>query len=827
MNEAQLIDWLKKQQSILDEVIADAASEFYKKHSSRYNFDYELDDCQKESFNLIQKKDLCYDRALTPFVYSLWYHARRVNTFLRFFCTAFLKNTSNKIEIFDLGAGTGAVQFSVGLILEAMQQHGLKVPKVKIINIDSSPFMLEYNEAYLWPAFLKRYPSCSLIDAEYCVNSWNTQIENASTNPWITASYLFDISDKQDLVAKDFIKATEVYKPGKLLLLSSNQDTKIEIIKKITDQIAKLQYTTHIVSLDTLPFKGPLVKCNELRLALQKKHKAFRLESPTSWNDGSFYGVYLDKKAGELDLTLSASVKQKALQQINLYNTKLHFRKDIQLSEQQQKASKFFGRQSIVIGPAGSGKSIVISEKIKNLVDQQYNYNANFKILFTPFNKGLVRKVGDWLENLLDPKKAKREYYRDFRGGVIESSFFSFSGATHNIDLLNFDLLPTRLGGIRSGNLMLEESHYTIIKNLLPLLKTDLKIGDAYDSILQPEFIFEEYHKIMYGQNIHDKESYMKVSRTGMWNRLGKNQREVIFEAVWRYMKYMETYQVDSFISMRRKLYNNLSKGALSVKYNYTFIDEFQDCTKSDFEIFNMMTEDLNAITFAGDLAQAIQIGKFANIPKDESTSRREYFYLEGSYRVPQRISECITGISEEIVKRFKGNDGAKSISPVKNSPPGARPIVVYAPTLNELANKVESIWQDYKIFNLTKFTILEKDKQLNEALKAKGLSSETETILKLKGLEKDCILWSTRIPVEDEREVFEFVYTILTRTSNILIIALSDNTHESFKRVLGFLRQDRLIFYDDITRARFSNYCEIKATELPQEEDEDDLIAF
>lgn len=34
--------------------------------------------------------------------------------------------------------------------------------------------------------------------------------------------------------------------------------------------------------------------------------------------------------------------------------------------------------------------------------------------------------------------------------------------------------------------------------------------------------------------------------------------------------------------------------------------------------------------------------------------------------------------------------------------------------------------------------------------------------ILRLKGLEKDYILWSTRIGINDDKEFYEFVYIIL-----------------------------------------------------------------
>lgn len=815
MTENQLTQWLQNQKDPLDNIIAAAGRRFYQAHSLRSNFAYELDECQKESFNLVSQKDLCYDRKLTPFVYSLWYHGRRVNTFLAFLCKAFFANTSSKIEIFDLGAGTGAVQFSVALITEGMRNFGVRPPEIKVINVDSSPFMLNYNKEYLWPEFLQHYPSAKSLQIEYCVNSWNTQLDQQSTNPWLTASYLFDISDQKELVAQDFIKTVKQYRPRKILLLGSGQGQKIALLKDVSQKIEQAEkYVSKLLSIESLPLDGSLRTCNELRIELSKRHDAFSIGRETTWNDGSFHGVYLDRIDSELDMNLKPLVNEPM--SIQLYNTKLKFRKDLKLSDQQKKAANFFGRQSVIIGPAGSGKSIVITEKIKTLIDDKWNYNPKFKALLTTFNKALIKKVGDWLEEMLDHRRAKRVFYRNSYGN-IEASYFTFDNENQNVILMNFDLLPPRLGGLKA-NVQKEDSHHLIFEQVKAELRREKTLSESDTNFLTPEFLFEEYHKIFYGLNLSNEEAYINAPRSGMWSRLGKNQRQLVYKVILKYSKQLQERGIDSFITLRRKLHRNLSAGGLTIKFDHIFIDEFQDCTKTDFEIFLKMSKDVNNITFAGDLAQSIHLGKAAKIPRDESTRRRENFYLDGSYRVPHRISECLHNLSTEIVKRFKDNTSVMAITPVKNSPPGARPIVVYSHSIDDLAYKINEIWNDYAVFNLSKITILETDTELSKTLKSLGLAVETDTILKLKGLEKDCIVWSTRKPIEDEREVYEFAYTIMTRTSNILIIALFDLVQDHFKRVFGLLREDRLIFYDQISKQQFLEWREMRETEVPQE---------
>ncbi len=263
-----------------------------------------------------------------------------------------------------------------------------------------------------------------------------------------------------------------------------------------------------------------------------------------------------------------------------------------------------------------------------------------------------------------------------------------------------------------------------------------------------------------------------------------------------------------------------LKENKIALKYDYIIVDEFQDCTNADFEIFFRLLKNPDHLIIAGDLAQAVHIGKAAKIPRDERMLRRTFHRLEGSYRLPVRISECIKDLSIKISESFGGEEGTSIITPYKGSPPGARPIIVYADTLQKIVVKLKSIFDCYKIYDLKLVTILEKDPTLTTELRKQGISTETDTILRLKGLEKECILWSTRAEIEFEKEVYEFIYTILTRTSSVLIVALFPETKPIYKRVIHLLRKDRIIFWDTITKQKFNEFCE--QTEIEVLEDED-----
>ncbi|MEZ4905676.1 MAG: hypothetical protein R2822_29895 [Spirosomataceae bacterium] len=101
------------------------------------------------------------------------------------------------------------------------------------------------------------------------------------------------------------------------------------------------------------------------------------------------------------------------------------------------------------------------------------------------------------------------------------------------------------------------------------------------------------------------------------------------------------------------------------------------------------------------------------------------------------------------------------------------------------------------------------------------GISATSETILKAKGLEKQCVIWSTRVPVDTEKEIDEFVYTILTRTSAVLIIVLSSNIQPSYIDILKTFDRARLIYWDSSSKNKFLELCEVD--NIDNEDDSED----
>jgi DNA helicase II / ATP-dependent DNA helicase PcrA len=814
MTEQQLFTWLASQQSTLDELIYKSGLDYFNQNKSKPNFVYDIGECQSESYNLINNQDLCYDRANTAFAYSLWYHARRVNTFLTFFAKKLLTTQETEIEIFDLGAGTGAVQWAVGLVLQAMKEANQKTPNVRIVNIDSSPFMLHYSKEFLWKHFCSKYTHCTSLEIDYEVNSWNNKRKISVSNPWLSASYLFDISDDKEVIKNDFTALVNTYKPTTVLLLTSAQPKKKELLSSLSTEFKAIGYKTDEVLSTSLIFKGSLPTVNKFRKLLYAETRISSIARDASWTDSSFVGTILTKPVQKEIF----GTQQAKIETFSLYNPPLKVRRDIELNDFQKKAAKNTNQPTVIVGPAGCGKSVVITERVKNIVTEN-NYNPNLKILVTSFNKELIKSLGNWISDLLVAGKFTKIAFSD------GSSNFKFINSNQtNIQLLHFEMLAKNIGGIKY--FWYEESqHKRIIQEIITNLKSErTDLNASFDSVLNPDFILEEYHRVIYGLECYKELDYLEIIREGRGNNptLQRNseRRKVILECIKRYNKQLNDQKLQSYITRRRLFLRGIESGEIKTKYDYVIVDEFQDCTNADFKIFIKLLKDSNNLILAGDLAQAVHIGNSSRIYRDISMSKREFHRLKGSYRLPVRISECIEEIPKSIATKRKNEEGVNEITPYKGSPPGARPIIVYADTLEEIVVKIKAIFECYKVYDLNKITILEKDHTLTQQLNQQFVSSETDTILRLKGLEKECVLWSTRADIEFEKEVYEFIYTILTRTSSILIVALFKETKPIYKRVINLLRKDRIILWDTVTKQKFNEFCELTEIEILEDEE-------
>lgn len=812
----QIVSWLKTQKETIEALICDAAETFaaarhIDKPSSNFLFD--LAQGERESLALSRGEDLCYDRYTIGMSYALWYQGRRLNTSLSF-CTDFVAEAirdKKPIEIFDLGAGTGAVQIAIGLCMEAVQQSGQEPPKVRVINVDISPFMLDFNRSFLWKAFRNRYPAMKNLKAEFSVNSWMNPENIRLETPYVVASYLFDHSENREEIAKHFEAIIKLHRPEKLVLLTSRQANKQRFLDKVAEHLQLSGYANKEVLAQNI-FTGYMHKLQAYRENFNSCHREVLSTRTPSWTERSFYARLLERTDSKLALVYNnGEGKAREIDDLNLYMPPIKIRRAIKLNDLQKKAAQLNNRPTVITGPAGCGKSVVITERVKNLCEQTF-YEESLRILITTFNKSLIDYLSNWLEDILNGEKARR------RG----RNFYFGKSPYPNIQLMNFDVLPARIGKHR-GILEFDNVQRSYLQQAVTQVCQPEGIDcQKHKEILDSAFLLDEYERVIYGQQYDSLEKYQTGKRFGRPFNLYYNseKREIIWKVIMAYLNRLEKEDKASIHTRRHKLLRNLRDGQYRGMFTHIFVDEFQDCTQADYQIFYGLLKDNNQLTIAGDYAQAVHLGKSAAAPREDEVfmgktqmSRRVNIRLDGSFRLPFRISECIKPLSAFI--KTEGVEDTDIITPYKGAPPGARPIVVYASGTEEMKNKLLWIFWYFQVFDLfdadlprrKKITVLERDYPLCKALNDRLPEiSETDTILRLKGMEKDCIVWSTRAGIEDVEDVYYYIYTILTRTCSVLIIALFDNTPGYAYRAISYMEEKRLMFWDEVTENVYRN---------------------
>jgi len=830
MTEQQVVkNWILSQKNTLDEIIAKAAADYHSKHSLKRYYKFDADRTLSELYLLNRGQDLCYDRPSIGFSYSLWYHGKRVNGLIDFFIQLIVESKNDdRIEIFDLGAGTGALQWAVGIVLEGMVANGIDVPEIRIVNIDSSPFMLDYNINYLWKHFTNTYTNAKNINIDYQVNSWTNPDESEFNNVWLCASYLFDHSESQQLIAQVFNDLAQQYQPQKILLLSAN--SKSALVDSVGTLISASGYQNRGGSVSRELFTGYLPTVNQFRNSL--KEEGFGFTGNAKWDIDTWYGKVLTLQQSRLGIAFP--------NRLAIYQTAERTRNQIRPTPEQIKASEDTKRPTIILGPAGCGKSVVLTGKIENIVKNN-NYDIELNILLTTFNKDLVEYLGDWIESILDASRFTRSFDTDFKNEKSKYSYFTFKGSTHpNITVMHFDVLPTKVGGviardINTAGVYYDKYHRQMMKKAVDKCVKEFELDrKKYSSILDLDFLQEEHHRVFYGLQCRSINEYLSVSREGRGASprliLNGQRRRYVAHCIKNYIDFLRADRCESFIIRRERFLKKLQKNEGGAgTYTHLLVDELQDCCKADYDIFYSLLKVNDNLTVTGDLAQAINIGTTARIPRPQNQQMSSFqkIQLAGSFRLPFRVSQCIKELSLNIKEKFSnsGNADVSEIIPYKGAPPGARPIFVQANTEEALASKISEIYHEYKHYDAERIqhiSIFENSKSLKETISELGLSVSSNYVQKAKGMEMSFVVWDTNVSVDTQNEVNEFIYTALTRTTNILVLACTLRMSNKYFDIFKMLDQDRIIYWDEDSEKIFQSICK-KTFPAETDEDEDD----
>ncbi|HVM07924.1 MAG TPA: UvrD-helicase domain-containing protein [Acidimicrobiales bacterium] len=791
-------DSLTSYAALVDEAVARACGATILERGAAWS-GWEVAQGLEDLLALSSGRDCAYDRPSVATSYALWYHGARTHEALRALAP-FVGATTESLRIIDIGCGTGATACAVAVLMTHLATSGHARPAEVIVEAaDSSPFMVAMAERIFDE--LRSCLNSDQVSVSFKTASWtDLQLSAGAIRPLIVGGYLFDHSDHRhvDELAKRFVRlGDEVDATGAVLFTTS---TKAHLLARAIAKLESLGWARTDVRLSEPPWGGPLPRCHEVRAKWYASAGTVRSQlysRPPSWVSPSPPVVRAASRSGAVRDTLFDTGEASLL-----------------LDDEQDEAARPDDHPTVVVGAAGSGKSRVLAERVVRTLETA-RPSAARRILVTAFNKAMVDQLALWIEERIRASKILKGVaaaHRDSGWSVLDA----WVGATQvSVMLINRDRLPNRVLGQTWPGMARAWSTVVHERKALAEAKLGVERVRQAERYLSPDFLDEELERVIYGRAALTWERYSDTSlpiRRGRLKPLRLEAREVVWTVL------MEPPRPNSFVHRRINAYEAHRARVdaeqhlkLPGGWTHVFVDECQDFTESDFRVLACIPPDPQHLFVTGDESQSMHLGPCYRRP---GLKRRQWkkHELGGSYRLPLRVCEALEGLALAFVDAHAGptSDELDLVLPEsrKAAVIGPRPIVL-AGSESTLSTELRQVLDGYRPLydgNPPLVSLAEADHLTEEALRDAAPWAEVEVagMLRIKGLERSCVVFSDRAVIGGDESAPEWIYTALTRSTSVLIIVLWPDAADSTKAVLGRLHEGQLLFWTPAARAAF-----------------------
>jgi SAM-dependent methyltransferase len=732
--------------------------------------------------------------------------------------TPLLLAHDDDLTVIDIGCGTGAALLAIVLIEEGRVKLGAEPRQVTINALEPSIPMLEVAQKW-WTHIEDSSFDTSRIKVEFSFASFSA-IPHAEGTCIAYAGYLFDSSDKDRafMVGSALARALKDANVSDLMIAWASM--KNSIVRKSLDGILESNEWTRGNRKPTQQIWDglirPLIQCRKIMAADCDSSMQHYANNAPGWFYQYSQFQHIRRSfvtEDQLDLGL--------------------VRSPFVLDEMQEDASIPRLRLTAIIGAAGSGKSRVLVERLSRLVRLATPAKPQH-ILVTCFNKGVTAQLAEWFEESM--AQSTRQVERVDRlndGGYTRYK----AGETWSVLFMNWDRVPTRIFD-QSPNI---SNGAATIRKGIKTLPAKLKSQWEQRPQLTPEFIDDEHRRVIYGLGAHTLGKYLNTSRKGRKTALFKPDRELIW-------KILENRPALSFTDTRlQALLSILEEDSFSIRelapktFTSVFVDEVQDFLPADLKLLESLLEDKRKLCVFGDSLQAMHIGMAFDNSTMLGGRRWKTWELSGSYRLPIRICEALLPLADAIavhresVKSQQISDEVDDedeevdlVRPhaVKSAVLGVRPIVL-AGSNADIRRQLAEVVRHYALLfdpahgSKGIITVAEYDEFLKEIFDRlkdskklpKDVVVEAASMSKIKGLERPLVAWSTQTNIPRRETEAEWVYTVLTRTTGVVVIAISQNTDARLRSIVGRLREDRLMFWSEKAHHEFRECQKVVGT--------------
>lgn len=770
---------------ILDKACATACEDMWREGGCS---DFELREGYRELWNLSQGTDLAYDRPSIGLHYALWYHLQRTHLLIRGLLPL-LVDSRTPLTIYDVGCGTGATAWAAAVIVQAGRDANVDVSRVRVYGCDTSPFMLKASKR-LWSALPNQLTSH--FTPENRLGSWSEYPpgeDNGRT--LVVCSYLLNASDQQYLNEIDTSLtrfADQVGAKRLLMLLPAGKVHLAEALRRNQNWQRQTSFRAHP---DIWTGRADCVA--DLRGSLLLSIGKFSPREPAWTYEGSSFRYYA-RTADEL------------------------FRQELawfELNEEQDRWAKPTETTcTALVGPAGSGKSVVLVERLVRVIESAHLEAP--RILVTSFNKHMVEQLIRWTCERIDMSDSAHLISGSESDNPGEAHQDMTARNAYSVDATiwfrNRDKLPTQVWETPTRGLELLRGPKTAAR------ATDPSLFKGADNWTSREFLENELELVLYGMEAMDYEKYVdssKLERSGR-PRLGRGRRALLWPHIVAQSNANTAHNKYLHRRMAAWRHNEeaLKRGeriALQRPFEdvtHVFVDEVQDLTRADIRLLAHTLSNRKRLFVTGDAVQALHTHGINPRP-DIVGARWRIRRLFGSYRLPALVSSVLAtsarSIRDDQIRR--GADEEGGIPDVcRTAVPGPRPVVVAGGNLAEVIQAMEMmrcfVPQDRQA--TTWHVIHEQGSPgiLFESLGRAEAGVRKCSMLAFKGLELPLVLFPTDIQPPFGKSVPEWVYTALTRANGVLMIAVPpEGTHHAVADALRLLDAGNLMFWSQQAR--------------------------
>lgn len=312
----------------------------------------------------------------------------------------------------------------------------------------------------------------------------------------------------------------------------------------------------------------------------------------------------------------------------------------MELNQAQHKAIRHKDGPALVLAGPGSGKTLVITERTKNLIEEYKISEGN--ILVITFTRAAAREMKDRFLRTMGADRTGVSF------GTFHSVFFTILKHAYNLS---------------AGNIIREDERFNCARNIVH------GMGLEYED--EKEFISDVLSEI----------SLVKGNRIELSGYYSASCGDEVFRRIYReYNKRIRAANRIDFDDMLLLCYELLDERPDILKlwqdkFRYILIDEFQDINILQYDIIRMMASPRNNLFIVGDDDQSIYRFRGArpeimlNFPKDYPDCER--ILLDINYRSNKNITKAASNlISHNKIryeKKFHSNKNVNGQVVIKN----------------------------------------------------------------------------------------------------------------------------------------------------------------